>query len=59
MYHFRFTISAAYRKDVERHLKTAQHLGCVCQVQYLLVILAVIDGQSVAQVAVVLGVQEA
>ena len=46
-----FTISAPYRKEVERHLKTAQHLGRMRQVKYLLAVLAVIDGQSVAQVA--------
>ena len=37
-------------------MKTAQHLGHVRQVQYLLAILAVIDGQSVEQVALVLRV---
>src|SRR5438132_3956379 len=52
----RFTISASNRKEVECHLKTAQHLGCVRRVKYLLAILAVIDGQSFAQVAVVLRV---
>ena len=54
----RFTISASYRKDVERHLKTAQRLGHVRQVKYLLAILAVVDGQSFAQVAVVLHMHE-
>jgi transposase len=54
----RFTISAHYRKDVERHLKTAQHLGHVRQVKYLLAILAVVDGQSFSQVALVLRVHE-
>jgi transposase len=54
----RFTISAHYRKDVERHLKTAQHLGHLRQVKYLLAILAVLDGQSFAQVALVLRVHE-
>src|SRR5262245_33143041 len=54
----RFTISASYRKEVERHLKTAQHLGHLRQVQYLLTILAVLDGQSFAQVALVLRVHE-
>lgn len=54
----RFTISASYRKDVERHLKTAQHLGHLRQVKYLLAILAVLDGQSFAQVALVLRVHE-
>ena len=56
MCYIRFTISTSYRKEVERHLKTAQHLGPVRQVKYLLAILAVIDGQSVAQVALVLRV---
>ena len=54
----RFTISASYRKEVERHLKTAQRLGHVRQVKYLLAILAVVDGQSFAQVALVLHVHE-
>ena len=49
----RFTLSASYRKDVERHLKTAQRLGHVRQVTYLLALLAVVDGQSFAQVALV------
>jgi hypothetical protein len=44
----RFTISASYRKEVERHLKTAQYRGSVRQVQYLLAILAVVDGRSFA-----------
>ena len=54
----RFTISASYRKEVERQLKTAQHLGHLRQVKYLLAILAVMDGQSFAQVALVLRVHE-
>ena len=53
-----FTISASYRKEVERHLQTAQRLGHVRQVKYLLALLAVVDGQSFAQVAVVLHVHE-
>ncbi len=44
----RFTISASYRKEVERHLKTAQYRGSVRQVPYLLAILAVVDGRSFA-----------
>lgn len=55
---FRFTISASYRKEVERHLQTAQHLGHVRQTKYFLAILAVIDGQNIAQVALVLRVHE-
>jgi transposase len=54
----RFTISAPYRKEVEAHLKTAQNLGHLRRVKYLLAILAVVDGQSVAQVALVLRVHE-
>jgi transposase len=54
----RFTISTHYRKDVERHLKTARQLGHLRQVQYLLAILAVMDGQSFVEVAVVLRVHE-
>jgi transposase len=54
----RFTMSTSYRKEVERHLKTAQHLGHVRQVKYLLAMLAILDGQSCAQVALVLRVHE-
>ena len=50
------TMSAFYRKEVERHLKPAQRLGHLHQVKYLLAMLAVVDGQSRAQVAVVLRV---
>jgi len=48
---FRFTISASYRKEVEGHLKTAQPRGNLRPVKYRLAILAVLDGHSVAQVA--------
>jgi transposase len=58
MCHVRFTISASYRKEVERHLKTAHHLGHLRQVKYLLAILAVMDNQSFAQIALVLRVHE-
>src|ERR1043166_5589844 len=51
----RFTMSASYRKEVEHHLKTAQHLGNLRQVKYLL---AILDGQSGAQGAWVLRVHE-
>ena len=54
----RFTMSPSYRKEVERHLKIAQHLGNVRQVKYFLAILAVMDGQSLAHVALVLRVHE-
>ena len=54
----RFTMSSSDRKEVEHQLKTAQHLGNLRQVKYLLALLAVMDGQSFAQVAVVLRVQE-
>src|SRR5262245_60554473 len=54
----RFTMSASHRKEVAHQLKTAQHLGTLRQVKYLLAILAVMDGQSGAQVAVVLRVHE-
>ena len=54
----RFTISASCRKVMEDHLKTAQRLGRLRQVKYLLAILAVLDGQSLAQVALVLRVHE-
>jgi transposase len=54
----RFTISTHYRKEVERQLKTAQQLGHLRQVKYLLAILAVMDGQSFAEVALVLRLHE-
>src|SRR5438874_4552517 len=54
----RFTISTASRKAVEQRLKTAQQLGQVRQVKYLLAILAVMDGQTIAQVARFLRVHE-
>ena len=54
----RFTMSPSYRKAVERQLKTAQHLGTLRQVKYFLAILAVMDGQSFAQVALALRVHE-
>jgi transposase len=54
----RFTMSPAYRKEVERQLQTAQQLGTLRQIKYLLAILAVLDGQSCAQVALVLRVHE-
>jgi transposase len=54
----RFTMSPVYRKEVEHHLKTAQHLGHLRQVKYFLTILAVVDGQSVSQIALILRVHE-
>jgi hypothetical protein len=54
----RFTMSLAYRKAVEHQLKTAQHLGNLRQAKYLLAILAVVDGQSLAQIALILRVHE-
>jgi transposase len=54
----RFTISTHSRQEVDRQLKTAQQLGNLRQVKYLLAILAVMDGQSFAQVALVLRVHE-
>ena len=54
----RFTMSSSHRREVERQLKTAQQLGHLRQVKYLLAILAVMDGQSFAQVALVLRVHE-
>ena len=55
---FRFTMPLSYRKEVEHQLKTAQHLGKLRQVKYFLAILAVMDGQSLAHVALVLRVHE-
>jgi transposase len=54
----RFTLSTHYRREVESHLKTAQQLGHLRQVKFLLAILAVMDGQSFAEVALVLRVHE-
>ena len=54
----RFTMSPSSRKAVEHQLKTAQHLGNLRQVKYFLAILAVMDGQRLAQVALVLRVHE-
>lgn len=54
----RFTMSPSARKEVERQLKTAQHVGNLRQGKYFLAILAVLDGQSFAQVAGVLRVHE-
>jgi transposase len=54
----RFTMSPSSRKAVEHQLKTAQHLGNLRQVKYFLAILAVMDGQSLAHVALVLRVHE-
>jgi transposase len=54
----RFTISTHYRKELQRQLKTAQQLGHLRQVKYLLAILAVMDGQNFAEVALVLRVHE-
>jgi hypothetical protein len=54
MYCMRFPMSLAYHKEVARPLKTAQHLGHRRQVNYFLAILAVMDGQSCAPVALIL-----
>jgi transposase len=54
----RFTLSTHYRRAVERQLKTAQQRGHLRQVKYFLAILAVVDGQSFAQVALILRVHE-
>jgi transposase len=54
----RFTLSTRSRNELERQLKTAQRLGHLRQVKYLLAILAVMDGQGFAQVALILRVHE-
>jgi len=54
----RFTLTTHSRKAVEGRLKTAQQQGNLRQVKYLLAILAVGDGRSFAEVAVVLRVHE-
>jgi hypothetical protein len=55
---FRFTMSASYRKAVECRMQTAQRLGPWRRVKYGLAMLAVVDGQSITQVALVLRVHE-
>ena len=54
----RFPMSPADRKEVECQLKTAKRAGNLRQAKYLLALLAVLDGQSVAQFAVVVVVPE-
>jgi transposase len=54
----RFTLTKLSRKAVEGRLKTAHQQGNLRQVKYLLAILAVGDGRSFAEVAVVLRVHE-
>ncbi len=54
MPNFRFSISTRYRKELAHQLRTAQQLGNLRRVKYLLAILAVMDGQNFAQVASVL-----
>jgi transposase len=54
----RFTLSTRSRTAMERQLKTAQRLGHLRQVTYLLAILAVMDGKSFAEVALSLRVHE-
>jgi transposase len=54
----RFTLTSYSRKAVERQLKTAQQQGRLRQVKYCLAILAVGDGKSFAEVAVVLRIHE-
>ena len=52
----RFPRSTHYRRAVERQLQTAPPLGHLRQVKFLRAILAVLDGQSCAEVALVLRV---
>ena len=52
----RFPLSTRSRTEMARQLKTAQRLGHVRQVKYLLAILAVMDVQSLAPVALILRV---
>jgi transposase len=48
---FRFTISRHYRKELEGQLRSAQQLGQLARVKYLLAILAVMDDQPADQIA--------
>ena len=54
----RLSISTHDRQEGEHQLKTARRLGQWRQVQYWLAILAVMDGQSFAEVAVVWRIHE-
>jgi transposase len=54
----RFTLTSSSRKAVERHLQTAQHQGRLRQVTYGLALLAVGDGTSFAEIAVVFRIHE-
>jgi transposase len=54
----RFTLTSDSRKAVERHLQTAQHQGRLRQAKYGLALLAVGDGKSFAEVALVLRLHE-
>ena len=51
---FRFTIPSRYRQDVEKKLKVAQALGDRSQINRWMVILAVINRQSLQDVATIL-----
>src|SRR5262245_34623004 len=53
-----FTRTTGSRKALERQLQTAQRLGHLRQVKSLLALLAVGDGQSFAELALVLRVHE-
>ena len=54
----RFTLTTDSRKAVERQLKTAQQQGRLRQVKYDLALLAVGNGRSFAEVALVLRIHE-
>jgi transposase len=54
----RITLTTQSRKAVERRLKTAQQQGHLRQVKYFLAILAVGEGRSFGEVAMVLRVHE-
>ena len=54
----RSPISTHDRKELQRRLKTAQQRGNLRQVKYLLAILAVMDGQNFAEVALAARVHE-
>jgi transposase len=54
----RFTLTTRSRHVMERQLETAQRLGHLRQVKYLLALLAVGEGQSFAEVAMGLRVPE-
>ncbi len=59
MLRFRLTISTAQRQELERKLKTAQHLGDLRLVKWILALFAVAHDQSTEHAARVLDLSRA